>query len=99
MALVFLFVEKDLNLKKATSVKKSCLWQVFSEVGAQSGTKTRRVWVDKHGRLQRNVHPVTPTILKAFNNAVCRILRLLFFCSKNTVDHMLSHSQICKRQL
>ena len=35
----FVARREDLNLKKATSVKKSCRGQVFSKVGAQAGTE------------------------------------------------------------
>ena len=37
----FLPEREGLNLKKATSVKKSCRGQVFSEVGAQAGTEAK----------------------------------------------------------
>ena len=46
----YLGMAKDLNLKKARSVKKSCRWQVFSERGAQTGTEMRSIWVVKQAR-------------------------------------------------
>ena len=52
----------DSNSERARSVKKSCLWQVFSERVAQSGTVRLRLTVDKQGWMRsRHISDGSPT--------------------------------------
>jgi len=56
-----LYMEENRTLREQKALRKSCRWQVFQLFGAQSGTKSHRLWVDKQRKFAEQIfHSSSP---------------------------------------